>query len=215
MRKKQITKDLFVEYIKGVSKELTTELIYNNGYELFVAVVLSAQCTDKRVNSITPNFFKRFPTVYDLSKAYREEVFELIKSCSYPNSKTDYLINSSRIIAEEFNGVIPDNIDDLMKLPGVGRKTANVIMSVLYNKPAMPVDTHVARVSKRIGLVGIKDNIRTIEKKLQRLLPEELLNKTHHWLVLHGRYICKSRKPNCINCKINQICVYYNNKTKL
>ncbi len=191
-----------------------SELKYNNPYELLVAVILSAQCTDKRVNMTTPALFRRFPTPSDMAGASQEEIFGYIKSISYPNNKAKNLLNMSQMLVSDFGGVVPDNMDDLQRLPGVGRKTANVMLAVAFNRQAMPVDTHVFRVSERIGLTKGAKNVSATEKTLVENLPEDVLSKAHHWLVLHGRYVCKARKPQCDKCGITQICDFYlkNNK---
>ncbi len=194
--------------------EASTELVYQTPYELIVAVILSAQCTDKRVNQITPAFFERFPDAATLAKASHEEVFDLIKSCSYPNNKTKNLIGMAQTLIEEFNGQVPDNLHDLETLPGVGRKTANVILSVAFDKPAMPVDTHVHRVARRIGLVKNARTPLETEKQLTRYIPKHYLSKAHHWLILHGRYVCQARKPKCDICGIKDFCIYYQNLIK-
>jgi len=186
-----------------------TELHYKTPYELIVAVILSAQCTDKRVNIITPPFFERFPDVRSLSKAGEEEVFELIRSCSYPNNKTKHLIGMARMLEGDFNGIVPSDIETLQKLPGVGRKTANVIASVAFDLPAMAVDTHVHRVSARIGLTFRAKNPLETERQLVRFIPENRLAIAHHWLILHGRYICQARKPKCSDCRLKPWCRYY------
>lgn len=187
-----------------------TELDFSNPYELIVAVILSAQCTDKRVNIITPSLLKRFPTPDLLAKEEPETVFEYIKSCSYPNNKAKHLVGMARVLMSEFKGVIPDKLEELQKLPGVGRKTANVVLSVAFKQPAMAVDTHVFRVSKRIGLTVNAKNPLDTELQLVKHIPEELIHKAHHWLILHGRYVCMARKPDCSNCGISGICKYYN-----
>lgn len=205
-------KDRFEKIIAHFEKEMPeaqTELNYTNPYELLVAVVLSAQCTDKRVNMLTPAFFKKFPTVNDLANASIEEVFELIKSCSYPNNKSKHLYNAANMIVDEFNGEIPDNAKDLQKLPGVGRKTANVMLSVVFNTPAMAVDTHVFRVSARLGLTKKAKTPEETEKQLVKYIPEEKLSIAHHWLILHGRYVCIARKPLCKECKLKELCAFY------
>jgi endonuclease-3 len=186
-----------------------TELVFQKSYELIVAVILSAQCTDRRVNLITPAFFKKFPDEKTLAKAQEGEVFELIKSCSYPNNKARNLIGMAKTLLEKFNGIVPDDINELQKLPGVGRKTANVIASVVFNKPAMAVDTHVFRVAARIGLTTHAKNPLQAEKQLVQHIPEEKIPLAHHWLILHGRYICKSRKPLCSDCGLTDICKYF------
>lgn len=185
-----------------------TELHYNNPFQLLVAVVLSAQCTDVRVNHITPSLFKSYPNATLMAKASEEEIFQLIKSCSYPNSKTKYLSGISKKLIEKFDGNVPDTIEKLMTLPGVGRKTANVIISVLFHKPAIAVDTHVFRVSTRIGLVEKAKTPLEVEKQLTANLSPNDLPDAHHWLILHGRYICKARKPLCNHCIIQEYCEY-------
>ncbi len=189
-----------------------TELDYGTPYELLVAVILSAQCTDKRVNLITPEFFKSFPTADQLSDATLEHVFELIKSCSYPNNKAKNLIGMAKVLSEEFNGVVPSDVDELQKMPGVGRKTANVIASVVYRKPAMAVDTHVFRVSARIGLSTNAKTPLDTELQLVKYIPEDLIHLAHHWLILHGRYTCLARKPKCEACGLKDICNFYKKK---
>lgn len=186
-----------------------TELNYRSPYEILVAVILSAQCTDKRVNTITPNFFKSFPTANELAKSDIEHIFELIKSCSYPNNKAKHLLGMANKLVTEFNGIVPSDVDELQKLPGVGRKTANVIAAVVYNKPTMAVDTHVFRVSERIGLtINSKTPLET-EKQLVANIPEEIIPLAHHWLILHGRYVCKARKPQCEECGLATFCRYF------
>ncbi|MDR2926601.1 MAG: endonuclease III [Cytophagaceae bacterium] len=187
-----------------------TELHYGNPYELLVAVILSAQCTDKRVNTITPAFFKRFPSAAVLAQAEAGEIFEYIRTCSYPNNKSKNLLGMAQMLVRDFNEQVPSDVDELLKLPGVGRKTANVIASVVYNKPALAVDTHVFRVAARTGL---SENAKTpleAERQLVKHIPDELLPSAHHWLILHGRYICVARKPKCNACGIQEWCKYYN-----
>lgn len=186
-----------------------TELEYTNPYELIVAVILSAQCTDIRVNMITPGFYEVFPNEESLAGARQEDVYALIKSCSYPNNKARNLIGMARTLVSEFNGVVPSDVDELQKLPGVGRKTANVIASVVFKKPAMAVDTHVFRVSARIGLTRNSKTPLETEKQLVRHIPEEKIHLAHHWLILHGRYVCQARKPKCESCGIRPWCRYY------
>ncbi len=198
-----------IDYFQKSMPVAETELKYRNPYELLVAVILSAQCTDKRVNMITPFFFERFPTVRELESATQEEVLKLIRSCSYPNNKAKNLIGMAKTLQTRFNGIVPENIDQLLELPGVGRKTANVIASVVYHKPAMAVDTHVYRVSARIGLVVDAKTPLETEKQLVASIPEQLLSIAHHWLILHGRYVCLARKPKCNDCGLSAFCQYY------
>ena len=186
-----------------------TELNYENPYQLLVAVILSAQCTDKRVNMITPALFEAFPTAEDMAKATPDEIFPYIRSVSYPNNKSKSLAGMAKMLVEEYGGEVPSDIDRLMALPGVGRKTANVILAVVYNRAAMAVDTHVFRVSERIGLTTGSKTPLTTEKTLMRHIPAEIVPKAHHWLILHGRYICKARKPECMECPLTQVCRYY------
>jgi endonuclease-3 len=202
-----------IDYFSQAMPVAETELDYQDPYELIVAVILSAQCTDKRVNMITPPFFQSFPDVASLASAEQDEVLELIKSCSYPNNKAKHLLGMARMLDEEFHGQVPDTLEELQKLPGVGRKTANVILSVVFQKPAMAVDTHVFRVAKRIGLTtGARTPYET-EMQLIRFIPEEKIPLAHHWLILHGRYICTARKPACEKCGVRDFCRYVNKKT--
>lgn len=189
-----------------------SELNYTNPYDLLVAVILSAQCTDKRVNQITPALLNKFPTADLLAHSSQEEIFEYIKSCSYPNNKAKNLLGMAQTLVRDFNGVVPDDVDELQKLPGVGRKTANVIASVIFHKPAMAVDTHVFRVSARIGLCENAKTPLETEKQLVKYIPEELIPKAHHWLILHGRYVCKARKPECERCGLKDYCKFYADK---
>jgi endonuclease-3 len=186
-----------------------SELHYHNPYELLVAVILSAQCTDKRVNMITPAFFERFPDAESLSKASSDEVFSLIKSCSYPNNKTKSLMGMGKMLFEDFQGIVPSDVETLQKLPGVGRKTANVIASVIFNAPAMAVDTHVFRVANRIGLTKNSKNPLQTEKELVKHIPKSVIPLAHHWLILHGRYVCLARKPKCEVCGAKGFCEYF------
>lgn len=186
-----------------------TELHYQYPYELMVAVILSAQCTDKRVNIITPPFFERFPDINSLANGTEEEIFSLIRSCSYPNNKTKHLLGMAKMLIHDFNGVIPRDVNLLQKLPGVGRKTANVIASVAFDIPAMAVDTHVHRVAARIGLTYKAKTPLDTEQQLVKYIPENKLNMAHHWLILHGRYICIARKPKCPECGLKPVCKYY------
>jgi endonuclease-3 len=203
-----------IDYFIENHPEVKTELKYGNAYELLVAVILSAQCTDKRVNIITPAFFEQFPTPEVLSNSSPDSVFEVVKSCSYPNSKSKNLVGMAKVLVKDFGGVVPDKIEELMKMPGVGRKTANVIASVVFGKPAMAVDTHVFRVSERIGLTTRAKTPFESEMQLIRYLPEHLVAKAHHWLILHGRYVCLARKPKCNECQISNYCKYYAKELK-
>lgn len=200
---------LFVEYFSKANPTAETELHYSNPFELLVAVILSAQCTDKRVNMVTKDFFKRFTNPTELADADVEEVFEYIKSISYPNNKAKHLVGMAKILVDEFKSVVPANIDDLQKMPGVGRKTANVIASVVYQKPVMAVDTHVFRVAERLGLTTNAKTPLEAEKQLTKHLPEEVIHVAHHWLILHGRYVCVARKPKCGICEIKHFCKSY------
>lgn len=214
MKKKERYKKI-IEYFQNNMPVAETELNYNSPYELLVSVILSAQCTDKRVNIITVDLFKRFPDAESLSGVEPEEVFEYIKSCSYPNNKSKHLVGMAKMLVNDFKSVVPSDINELQKLPGVGRKTANVIVSVVFNKPAMAVDTHVFRVSKRIGLtVNAKTPLAT-EEQLVKNIPEELLAVAHHWLILHGRYVCIARNPKCKDCGIKEYCKYYLKNTNI
>lgn len=204
-----------IDYFKKKSPDAETELIYDNPYELLVAVILSAQCTDKRVNLTTPLLFEKYPGIESLSKAEFDDLFPLIKSISYPNNKTKHLIGMAKKVVEEFNGKIPMTIDELMQLPGVGRKTANVITSVIDKQPNMAVDTHVFRVSKRIGLVSQTASTPfAVEKELVKNFPQELIHKAHHWLILHGRYVCVARKPKCEQCGLQPACKFFQKNKK-
>ena len=203
-----------LEYFETNQPVAETELVYSNPYELMVSVILSAQCTDKRVNMITPAFFTRFPTVESLAAARKEEVFELIKSCSYPNNKTGHLVGMAAMVVEHFGGEIPADVEALQKLPGVGRKTANVIASVAFNQPKMAVDTHVHRVAARLGLTDRAKNPLQTELQLIRYIPERQIPIAHHWLILHGRYVCQARKPKCNDCGLNAFCRYFNDRNK-
>lgn len=186
-----------------------SELVFRNPYELLVSVILSAQCTDKRVNMTTPALFERFPTPEAMAGSTVEEIYSYIKSISYPNNKSKNLLGMAQALVNDFHGVVPDNLEDLQRLPGVGRKTANVMMAVAFKQPAMPVDTHVFRVANRIGLTKNSKNVLDTEKVLVKHFPSEVLSKAHHWLILHGRYVCQARKPLCDKCGITGICDYY------
>jgi len=203
-----------ITYFKINQPIAETELTYNNAYELLVAVILSAQCTDKRVNEITKTLFKRFPYPQKLAEADIAEVFEYIKSCSYPNNKAKHLVGMAQMLVNNFNNTVPSNLDDLLKLPGVGRKTANVILSVVYNQPALAVDTHVFRVAARLGLTHNAKNPFEAEKQLVKHIEKEWIPTAHHWLILHGRYVCKARTPNCNECNIKDLCLFFENKDK-
>ena len=203
-----------ISYFEENMPVAETELNFENPYQLIVAVILSAQCTDKRVNMTTPAFFNRFPDAESLSKANVEEVYSLIKSISYPNNKSKNLVGMAKTLMSIYKGVVPEDVDDLQVLPGVGRKTANVIASMLFNKPAMAVDTHVFRVSARIGLTQNAKNPLEAERQLVKYFPENLIPKAHHWLILHGRYVCKARKPDCEKCGLTSICDYFLTKVK-
>jgi endonuclease III len=198
-----------MDYFQQHTPDAETELLYDSPYQLLVAVILSAQCTDKRVNQTTPAIFLRYPTPADLAKADFDELFSLIRSISYPNNKTKHLIGMASMLESTFNGQVPMTVDELVKLPGVGRKTANVITSVIDQQPNMAVDTHVFRVSARLGLTRNAKNPLQAEKQLIKHIPRELVHKAHHWLILHGRYTCTARKPQCENCGLTDICKYY------
>ncbi len=210
-------KDRFEKIISWFQKNMPvaeTELNYNNSYELLVAVILSAQCTDKRVNQITPNLFKKYPTAFDLSCADVDSIFDLIRSCSYPNNKAKHLSGMSKMLVKDFKEVVPSDVNELQKLPGVGRKTANVIASVIYDKPAMAVDTHVFRVSERLGLTYRSKTPLETEKVLVSYIPGQLISTAHHWFILHGRYVCVARKPKCKTCGLKAYCRFYQNQRK-
>lgn len=202
----------FIEHFNQYQPEANTELIYSDPYELLVAVILSAQCTDKRVNMLTPPFFTKYPNALSLSEANHEDVYELIKSCSYPNNKTKHLIGMAKTLVSRFDSTVPSNVDELQQLPGVGRKTANVIASVVYQQPAMAVDTHVFRVAKRLGLTTNSKTPLDTEKQLVKHIPEAYISRAHHWLILHGRYVCVARNPKCDDCKISHFCKFYESK---
>lgn len=195
--------------------EPKTELEYDTPFHLLLAVILSAQCTDKRVNMVTPPLFSAFPTPHSLAAATEEEVYEYIKSVTFPNNKTRHLLKAARMIVDDFDGDLPSDIDNLMKLPGVGRKTANVMLAVVWGEAAMAVDTHVFRVSNRIGLTDNSKSPLQTEKTLVKHFPPELLPKAHHWLILHGRYVCKAQKPDCLNCGISEWCKAYKNPKRM
>lgn len=189
-----------------------TELHYDTPFHLLLAVILSAQCTDKRINIVTPALFERYPDPESLAASTEEEVYEYIKSVTFPNNKSRSLIRAARVLIDEFGGEMPSDIDSLMKLPGVGRKTANVMLAVVWNKAAMAVDTHVFRVSNRLGLTNNSKTPLETERTLCRYIPEEQIPRAHHWLILHGRYVCKARRPNCLNCTLTAFCKTYQKK---
>lgn len=198
-----------LQYFEKTTPNPETELHYTNDYELLVAVILSAQCTDVRINQTTPKLFAAYPNVYSLAKASEQDIFTLIRSVTYPNNKAKHLKNMALMICDKFNGNIPSDETLLQKLPGVGRKTANVVASVLHTKPLMAVDTHVYRVSARLGLTHNAKSPLQTEMQLVKNIPEALIHKAHHWLILHGRYTCKARNPECTVCGVSTVCKYY------
>jgi endonuclease-3 len=209
MQKKERFK-LLIDYFTKNFPEPKTELEYSNSFHLLIAVILSAQCTDKRINMVTPALFKEFPSPEHLAHSSFDEVFPYIKSVTYPNSKTKHLIGMAKMLFEDFDSKVPETVTDLQKLPGVGRKTANVIASVIYNQPVLAVDTHVFRVSKRIGLANLNPKTPlAVEQQLVKYIPTELIAKAHHWLILHGRYTCVARNPKCTQCGLQNFCRYY------
>ena len=208
MRKEERYKKV-IEWFSENMPVAETELHYDSPFQLLISVILSAQCTDKRVNMITPALFKAFPTPEVLAASSQDEVFEYIRSVSYPNSKARYLVGMAKMLVETFGGEVPSEVAELQKLPGVGRKTANVIASVVFNKEAMAVDTHVFRISNRIGLTTNSKTPLETEKTLVKYIPGPLLPKAHHWLILHGRYCCTARKPQCKQCGLTEICDFY------
>lgn len=206
MRKKELYEKT-VAYFEEAMPVAETELHYGTPFELLVAVILSAQCTDKRVNMVTPRLFEDYPTAEAMALATPEVMYEYVKSVSYPNNKAKHLVNMARMLERDFGGEVPSELELLVKLPGVGRKTANVIQSVVFNKAAMAVDTHVFRVSHRIGLVSEKCTTPlSVERELMKNLPNDLIPKAHHWLILHGRYVCTARSPKCEDCGLRQFC---------
>lgn len=199
-----------LDYFKEHSPRSETELHYGSPYELIVAVMLSAQCTDKRVNMVTPALFAAYPTVESMAQATADDVLPYIASVSYPNSKAAHIVSMARMVCEKFKGRVPDNMDDLLTLPGVGRKTANVVLGVAFGKVALAVDTHVYRVSHRVGLVAESCNTPfKVETELMKHIPREMVTSSHYWILLHGRYICKARRPECERCPITKACKYY------
>ena len=203
-----------IEWFETSMPTAETELQYDSTFHLLIAVILSAQCTDKRVNTITPPLFEAFPTPASMAAATEEQIKEYIKSVSYPNNKARNLLGAARMITAELGGEIPSDMDTLLRIPGVGRKTANVMLAVAFNKQAMPVDTHVFRVSERIGLTSGSRLPLETERTLCRYSPREKLSRAHHWLILHGRYTCKARRPDCLNCGLTSVCRYYNSSEK-
>lgn len=209
MRKKERYQAV-LEHFRREMPVAETELQYSNTFELLVAVILSAQCTDKRVNLTTPALFDRFPDAPSMAAASSDEIFEYIRSISYPNNKARHLVGMAQMLLADFGGEVPATVPELIKLPGVGRKTANVIVSVVYEQPAMAVDTHVFRVSHRIGLVSASAKTPLlVEQELVKHIPREEIHKAHHWLILHGRYVCMARNPQCVSCGIRDFCKYY------
>jgi endonuclease-3 len=211
MDKKKSLQDILAIFEKS-NPNPQTELHYNDDYQLTVAVILSAQCTDKRVNLISNNFFRKFPNFKSLSLATIDEIFELIKSCSYPNNKAKYLKSLADEIMDKYAGKLPQTYEELITLPGIGPKTAKVILNVLYDAPMIPVDTHVKRVATRLGFANAKDSPLKIEKNLLDIAPSQYVNRIHHWFILHGRYICTAKSPKCMNCQISKYCDYFNKK---
>ena len=205
--KKKERYDLILEHFRKKMPLVTTELDFGSTFQLLVAVVLSAQCTDKRINQVTPDLFAHYPDAQSMAKAEEEDIFEWIRSVSYPNAKAKHLVEMARVLMEKFNGEVPSTLDELLTLPGVGRKTANVIQSVAFGKATLAVDTHVFRVAHRLGLVSKSDNTPyKVEMALTKYIPEEDIPNAHHWLLLHGRYVCSARKPHCEKCEISKYC---------
>ena len=199
--------DKILDHFREKMPVVTTELDFGSTFQLLVAVVLSAQCTDKRINQVTPDLFAHYPDAKSMAKAEEEEVFEWIKSVSYPNAKAKHLVEMARVLMEKFNGEVPSTLDELLTLPGVGRKTANVIQSVAFGKATLAVDTHVFRVAHRLGLVSKSDNTPyKVEMALTKYIPDEDIPNAHHWLLLHGRYVCTARKPHCEKCELASFC---------
>lgn len=199
-----------IDYFEQTMPEVDSELSYENPYQLLVAVILSAQCTDKRVNMVTPRLFASYPTADSLSKASESDVYEYIKSVSYPNSKSKHLVGMAQMLVKEYGGEVPSTLEELVRLPGVGRKTANVVQAVIWKKAAFAVDTHIFRVSHRLGLVDDKATTPyAVERVLTKYFPDELIPRAHHWLLLHGRYVCQSRKPKCKQCGLTEVCKYW------
>ena len=201
--------DGIIKYFSEHKPDAETELIYTDPYQLAVAVLLSAQCTDKRINLVTPAFFKKYPDSAGLAKAKQEDIYTLISSVTYPNNKSKLLIGMAEMLTGTYHGIMPSDVNELQKLPGIGRKSANVLASVIYNKPAMAVDTHVFRVAERIGLTTNSKTPLQTELELVRNIPEHLIPQAHHWLILHGRYVCKARNPKCGECGIASFCRFF------
>jgi endonuclease-3 len=209
MSRKERT-NAIIEFFKSTQAPAETELHFSSPFQLLVAVVLSAQCTDKRINQVTPALFSRFPDPESMAAAGFEEIFSLIKSVSYPNNKAKHLMALSKMLVADFGSEVPDTVEKLQKLPGVGRKTANVIVSVIYSTPAMAVDTHVFRVSRRLGIVSqTAKTPLAVEKQLYKVIPESDVPMAHHWLILHGRYVCLARKPKCAECGLKEFCAFF------
>jgi endonuclease-3 len=212
--KKKERYEVVIDYFQKNIPEAETELLYDSPYQLLVAVILSAQCTDKRVNLTTPAIFRQFPDPASLAATDFDTLFPLIRSISYPNNKTKHLIGMAKMLMDDFDGEVPMTVDELVKLPGVGRKTANVITSVIDQQPNMAVDTHVFRVSARLGLTRAAKTPLAAEKQLIQNIPSELVHRAHHWLILHGRYTCLARNPKCENCGLTAMCLHYKKSVK-
>lgn len=209
MRKKELYERV-IAFFEQTMPEVDTELHYESPFQLLVAVILSAQCTDRRVNMVTPQLFAAYPTAEMMAHASVDDVFRCIHSVSYPNAKSRYLVNMAQMLMKDFGGAVPDNLDDLVRLPGVGRKTANVVQAVVWNKAAFAVDTHIFRVAHRLGLAGERATTPyAVEKVLTRYFPDDLIPRAHHWLLLHGRYICQARRPHCEACGLREICQFF------
>ncbi len=212
MMKKQERYDKMIAWFEQAMPVAETELHYETPFQLLVAVILSAQCTDKRVNMVTPALFRAYPDAEAMAAASSDDIFQYIKSVSYPNNKSRHLVGMAQRLLSDFGGIVPCDVDDLQRLPGVGRKTANVIAAVIFDQPAMPVDTHVFRVSNRIGLTHNSKTPLETERELVKHIPPEKIPTAHHWLILHGRYVCQARKPHCGECGISDLCAYYAKK---
>lgn len=210
--KKQERYDKMIAWFEQAMPVAETELHYETPFQLLVAVILSAQCTDKRVNMVTPALFRAYPDAEAMAAASSDDIFQYIKSVSYPNNKSRHLVGMAQRLLSDFGGIVPCNVDDLQRLPGVGRKTANVIAAVIFDQPAMPVDTHVFRVSNRIGLTHNSKTPLETERELVKHIPPEKIPTAHHWLILHGRYVCQARKPHCGECGISDLCAYFAKK---